>query len=62
VGQKSSTEKKLAPEMKVMTRVKARMRGDCLRRAGNIGYLANLASQMAKATSRKKPMKRGART
>lgn len=62
VGQKSRTEKKLAPEMKVMTRVSMRMRGACFRRAGNIGNLANLASQTQKATSMKKPMKSGART
>ena len=62
VGQKRRTEKKLAPDMKVITRVKARMRGLCFRRAGNMGNLANLASQMAKAASRKKPRNRGTRT
>lgn len=53
---------KLAPDMKVIMRVKARMRGLCFRRAGNMGNLANFASQMAKATSKKKPRKRGTRT
>lgn len=33
-------EKKLAPEIKVMTRVRARIRGACFRRDGNMGYLA----------------------
>jgi hypothetical protein len=33
-------EKKLAPEMNVMTRVRARILGACFRRDGNIGYLA----------------------
>ena len=62
VGQKRSTEKKLAPEMKVMTSVKVRMRGDCLRRAGNMGYVANFHSQITNAKRRKAPTRIGART
>ena len=62
VGQKRRTEKKLAPDMKVMTRVRARIRGLCFKRAGNMGNLANFASQIANATSRKKPRNRGTRT
>ncbi len=53
---------KLAPDMKVIMRVSARIRGLCFKRAGNMGYLANFASQMTKATSRKKPRNRGTRT
>jgi len=33
-------EKKLAPEMNVMTRVRARIRGACLSLEGNIGCFA----------------------
>jgi len=33
-------EKKFAPEMKVMMSVRPRILGACLRRAGNMGYLA----------------------
>lgn len=40
VGQNMITEKKLAPEMKVITRVKPRVRGSCFKRLGKIGYLA----------------------
>ena len=36
MGQKRRTEKKFAPEMKVMIRVSTRMRGDCFRREGNL--------------------------
>lgn len=62
VGQKRSTEKKLAPEMKVMTRVSARIRGLCLNREGNMGYLAPLISQNTKASRRNAPRIRGAST
>ena len=62
VGQKRSTEKKLAPEMHVMINVRMRIRGLCFMRAGNMGYGANLASQTTKATRRKKPTKSGTRT
>lgn len=40
VGQNMRMEKKLAPEMNVMTKVRARMRGSCCRRFGNIGFFA----------------------
>lgn len=48
--------------MKVIKRVNARMRGLCFKRAGNMGNLANFASQITKATSRKKPRNKGTRT
>ena len=53
---------KLAPDMKVIMRVKVRTRGLCLRRFGNMGKLANFASQMKKAVSRKEPRNKGTRT
>lgn len=55
-------EKKFAPEIKVMTSVRARMRGACCRRRGNIGNLANLASQTKKATIKAKPRIKGTKT
>ena len=55
-------EKKLAPEMKVISKVRDRMRGSCLRRFGNIGYGANQASQTRKAMMSAAPMSKGART
>ncbi len=61
VGQKNRIEKKLAPEMKVITRVRARMRGACLRRAGNIGYGAR-ASQKPKPIMRSAPSISGTST
>ena len=39
-NQNMMIEKKFAPEMNVMTRVKLRMRGSCLSRLGNIGCAA----------------------
>lgn len=61
-GQNIRMEKKLAPLMKVMTRVRIRVRGACARRFGNIGYGANLLSQTRKPTIMMNPMIRGART
>lgn len=55
-------EKKLAPEMNVMTNVSARMRGACSRRDGNMGYLVPKASQKPKAMSIHAPRIKGART
>ena len=55
-------EKKLAPEMKVMTRVRARIRGACFRREGNIGCLAPYTSQKQKAMMRNVPRRRGTST
>jgi hypothetical protein len=44
VGQNMSTLKKLAPEMKVISKVSARTRGFCCKRLGNIGCFAKYAS------------------
>ena len=55
-------EKKLAPEMKVITSVRARVRGACLRRLGNMGNFANLTSQTTNMTRNANPMISGART
>ncbi len=62
VGQKRMTEKKLAPEMKVMMSVMARIRRFCHRRRGNMGYLAPHISQATKAKSRKIPRSKGTST
>lgn len=40
VGQNMMTEKKFAPEMNVMMRVRPRVRGSCFKRVGKMGYLA----------------------
>lgn len=53
---------KLAPDMKVIMRVKTRTRGLCLRRDGNMGNLASFASQMTKAVRRNEPRNKGTRT
>lgn len=55
-------EKKLAPEMNVMTSVRTRVQGACFMRLGNMGYLANLASQTQKITRKTKPSMSGTRT
>lgn len=55
-------EKKFAPLINVITKVKAKMRGACLRRDGNMGYLAPFTSQTQKATMSKNPRISGART
>jgi hypothetical protein len=55
-------EKKLAPEMNVITRVRARIRGACCKRAGNMGYFAPFASHTQKAMSMQAPRIKGART
>ena len=62
VGQKSRIETKFAPEMKVMTSVKARILGSCLRREGNMGNFAPLTSQMQNKVRRKAPRRSGTRT
>jgi hypothetical protein len=56
------TEKKLAPEIKVMIRVRARIRGSRKRRDGNMGNLAPLASQTQKAIQNAAPRSKGTRT
>src|SRR5947207_2175856 len=56
------TEKKLAPEIKVMIRVKVRIRGSRKRRDGNMGNLAPLASQTQKAMMKAAPSSKGTRT
>lgn len=40
VGQNINTEKKLQPEIKVMTRVRTRVRDSCFNLVGKIGLLA----------------------
>lgn len=40
VGQNMIIEKKFAPEMNVITKVRAKIRGACFRRDGNMGYFA----------------------
>lgn len=62
VGQKRMTEKKLAPEIKVMMSVITRIRGFCHRRRGNMGYLAPHISQATNAMRQKIPSSKGAST
>lgn len=62
VGQNIMTEKKLAPEMKVMMSVMIRIRELCHRRFGNMGYLVPHLSQATKAIHKKIPRSKGART
>lgn len=62
VGQNIITEKKLAPEMKVMTNVKPRVRGSCFKRLGKMGYFAPYTSQKPNATRITNPRISGTRT
>ena len=55
-------EKKLAPDMNVMTSVRTRVRGAWAIRLGNMGNLANLASQTTNNTQKTKPKISGTRT
>ena len=62
VGQKRMTEKKLAPEIKVMMSVMIKIRGVCHRRRGNMGYLAPHFSHATNAMKVKIPRINGAST
>ena len=57
-----STEKKLAPEMKVITSVKPRILGFAFNPLGKIGYFAPYFSQKTNATISATPKSKGART
>jgi hypothetical protein len=63
VGQNIKIEKKFAPDIAVITKVKESTRASLFIRDGNIGNLANLISHIGKATnSRRNPSIRGAKT
>lgn len=43
-GHQTSTEKKFAPDAKVISRIRIKFRGFCFRRPGNMGHFANFHS------------------